>query len=139
MLYCITLCFECCIGVHFDLDDVKTSCFAALSCSEGCYILSHAMVDDINPALPRIRNKPKFPQSRVLKVMPNAKDFYHQPYVVCFGVSMARGLRCPELENPLSPNQKVYYWGRNNKKIGFWGPLYSNYNKEPPKIVFVII
>ena len=24
-------------------------------------------------------------------------------------------------------------------RIGFWGPLYYNYNKEPPKIVLVAI
>ena len=24
-------------------------------------------------------------------------------------------------------------------RIGFWGPLYYNYNKEPPKIVLVIV
>ena len=24
-------------------------------------------------------------------------------------------------------------------RLGFWGPLYHNYNKEPPKIVSVII
>ena len=24
-------------------------------------------------------------------------------------------------------------------RLGFWGPLHYNYNKEPPKLVFVII
>ena len=24
-------------------------------------------------------------------------------------------------------------------RIGFWGPLHDSYNKEPPKIVLVII
>ena len=73
--------------MHFDLDYEKNSCFAVLSCSEGCCILSHAMVDDINPALPRIRNKPKFPQSRVLKVM--LKISIINRMLSVFGVSIA--------------------------------------------------
>ena len=35
-----------------------------------------ATVDDINPALPMIRNIPYFPDCWVLKVM---QDLYHQP------------------------------------------------------------
>ena len=34
-------------------------------------------VDDINPALPIIKNIPQFPEFRVLKVM---QDLYHQQY-----------------------------------------------------------
>ena len=41
--------------------------------------------------------------------------------------------------NPLkerSPPDKI---GALLIRIGFWGPLYYNYNKEPPKIELVIV
>ena len=40
-------------------------------------VLCGAAVDDINPALPIIRNMPQLPLFRVLKVM---QDLYHQQY-----------------------------------------------------------
>ena len=42
-------------------------------------------VDDINPALPMIRNLPPFPQIRVLQVM---QDLYRQQYLFKSGVRL---------------------------------------------------
>ena len=54
------------------------------------------MVEDINPALPMIRNMPYFP--RILKLL---QDFDHQPYVrrrlAQFGRSRASGTQAAEL------------------------------------------
>ena len=58
-----------------------------------------------------------------------------------------RGLRAESLRQAMQGlvHSKMKAWGSDLHigaliiRVGFWGPLYHNYNKEPPKIVLVII